>query len=178
MSSNFLGQIQLFGFGFAPLYWAQCFGQIVPIQQNTALFSLLGTNYGGDGKTTYGLPNFQGSAACGVGAGPGLTQRDIGETFGSETVSLTPAETPMHTHAFNIYNQTDVNKRKGAPAAGDALLIPTTITPYAAGTAPSGAFPTQMVQPWTGGSAPHENRQPFLAMNFCICLQGVFPQRP
>jgi len=177
MSNNFLGEIQLFAFGFNPLNWAPCNGQLLPISQNTALFSLLGTNFGGDGKTTFGLPNFQGSAACGVGSGPGLTERVIGETFGSETVTLNPLEIPTHTHPFNAYNQTDTSKRQSAPATGSALTLPAEITPYIGGTSPTGSFAMQMVQP-AGGSLPHENRQPFLAMNFCIALSGQFPQRP
>jgi microcystin-dependent protein len=177
MSEHFLGEIQIFGFGFAPYQWAQCSGQIMPLSQNTALFSLLGTNFGGDGRTTFGLPNFSGSAACGVGPGPGLTERIIGETFGSETVTLLPTEIPQHSHAFNIYNQGVAAKRHGIPVAGDALSAPGTVTPFAAGTIPSGTFPAQMVQP-TGGSQAHANQQPYLAMNFCIALQGTFPARP
>lgn len=177
MSNNFLGEIQLFAFGFNPLNWAPCNGQLVSIQQYSALFSLLGTNFGGDGKTTFGLPNFQGSAACGVGSGPGLTQRVIGETFGSETVTLDSMEIPTHTHPFNIYNQTDTAKRQSTPATGSAVVLPAEITPFVGGNAPAGSFATQMVQP-AGGSQPHENRQPFLAMNFCIALTGQFPQRP
>ena len=178
MSDNFfLGQIQIFGFGYPPAGWAQCAGQLVPISQNSALFSLLGTSFGGDGKTTFGLPNFQGSTACGVGQGPGLTPRNVGDAFGTESVTLLPTEIPLHTHGFNIYNQGDATKRHGTPIAGDALSAPGTLTPFATGSTPPGVFPPQMVQP-TGGSQPHENRQPYLAMNFCVALAGAFPARP
>jgi len=173
----FLGQIDIFAFDFPPAQWAQCSGQLMPLSQNTALYSLLGTTYGGDGRVTFGLPNFNGSAACAVGQGTGLTQRTLGETFGSETVTLLSSEMPMHTHAFNIYNQGDAGKRHGTPVANDALSAPGTVTPFAPGTQPGGIFPVTMVQP-AGGGQPHENRQPYLVMNFCIALAGVFPQRP
>jgi microcystin-dependent protein len=178
MSDPFLGQIQIFGFGFAPQNWALCAGQIMPIQQNTALFSLLGTNYGGDGKVTYALPNFQGSAACAVGQGPGLTQRVIGETFGSETVTLLPNEMPAHNHSFNIYNQSAA-KRHGTPVSGDALAAPDTTKPFevAHPNPISGNFPVQMIG-GAGGGQPHPNQQPYLTLNFCIALSGIFPQRP
>lgn len=178
MSDPFLGQMQIFGFNFAPSGWAFCAGQIMPISQNTALFSLLGTTYGGDGKSTYGLPNFQGSAGCAVGQGPGLTARYIGETFGSESVTITGNEMPTHNHAFNVYNQSDASKRHGTPVSGDALSAPGSITPFVTGTPPvGGAFPSTMIQP-AGGSQPHANQQPYLSLNFCIALSGVFPQRP
>lgn len=176
MSDPFLGQIQIFGFGFAPLNWAQCAGQTLPIQQNTALFSLLGANFGGNGQTTFCLPNFMGSAACAIGQGPGLTQRTIGETFGSETVTLQTTEMPLHTHAFNIYNQADATKRHGTPLANDALSAPGTVAPFAPSATASGNFAGQMIQP-AGGSQAHDNQQPYLALNFCIALQGSFPQR-
>ena len=177
MSDPFIGQVQIFGFGFAPKDWAQCAGQIMPIAQNTALFSLLGTNFGGDGRVTYALPNFQGSAACAVGQGPGLTGRAIGETFGSETVTLLSSEMPSHSHAFNVFNQNDATKRHGAPLSGDALSAPGTVTPFVSGATVSGNFPVSMIAP-AGGGQPHVNQQPYLVLNFCIALNGIFPQRP
>ncbi len=177
MSDPFIGQVQIFGFGFAPSSWAQCAGQIMPIAQNTALFSLLGTSFGGDGKTTYALPNFQGAAACAVGQGPGLTGRVIGEAFGSKTVTLLTNEMPSHSHAFNVFNQGDTTKRHGVPLPGDALSAPGTVTPFVPGGAVSGNFPATVVAP-AGGNQPHENQQPYLVLNFCIALSGVFPQRP
>lgn len=177
MSDPFLGEMQIFGFGFAPANWALCAGQIMPISQNTALFSLLGMNFGGDGKVTYALPNLQGSAACAVGQGPGLTERYIGEAFGSENVTLLPNEMPAHTHAFNVFNQGDGTKRHASPLPGDALSAPGTVTPFVSGATVAGNFPPQMIGV-AGGSQPHTNQQPYLALNFCIALQGIFPQRP
>ena len=177
MSDPFTGQVQIFGFDFAPRSWALCAGQIMPIAQNTALFSLLGTNFGGDGKVTYALPNFQGLAACAVGQGPGLTERVIGESFGSETVTLAANQMPLHNHPFNVFNQGDAAKRHGAPLSGDALSAPGTVTPFVSGAPVSGAFPASMIAP-AGGSQAHANQQPYLALNFCIALSGVFPQRP
>lgn len=177
MSDPFIGQVQIFGFGFAPSSWAQCAGQIMPIAQNTALFSLLGTSFGGDGKTTYALPNFQGVAACAVGQGPGLTGRVIGEAFGSKTVTLLTNEMPSHSHAFNVFNQGDATKRHGVPLPGDALSIPGAVTPFVPGATVSGNFPAAVVAP-AGGNQPHENQQPYLTLNFCIALSGIFPQRP
>lgn len=176
MSEPFLGQIQIFGFGFAPAHWAQCAGQILPLSQNTALFSLLGTLYGGDGKTNFGLPNFNGSAACATGQGPGLTQRELGVPFGSETVSLLTSEMPAHNHGFNLVNQAAA-KRHGVPVSGDALSAPGSYKPFATNATASGNFPATVITP-AGDGQPHANQQPYLAMNFCIALSGVFPQRP
>ena len=176
MSDPYLGQLQIFGFDFAPQNWASCNGQIMPISQFSALFSLLGVNFGGNGTTNFSLPNFQGAAACATGQGPGLSPRSVGETFGTENVTLTSGEMPAHNHPFNVYNQSDASKRHGTPVAGDALSAPGTITPFITGTA-SGNFAPQMILP-AGGGQPHPNQQPYLAMNFCIALNGIFPQRP
>lgn len=177
MSDPFLGQLQIFGFNFAPANWALCAGQIMPISQNTALFSLLGTSFGGNGTTNFGLPNFQGNAACGMGQGPGLTQRSVGETFGTETVTLLTSEMPAHNHSFNVFNQGDATKRHGTPVSGDALTAPGTVTPFVSGATVAGNFAPQMIG-LAGGGQPHPNQQPYLAMNFCIALSGIFPQRP
>lgn len=177
MSEPFVGQVQIFGFNFAPRNWALCAGQLMPIAQNTALFSLLGTSFGGDGKTTFGLPDFQGRAGCGMGQGPGLTPRYTGDSFGSENVTLTSGEMPAHNHGFNIFNQSDTSKRRGTPEAGDALLAPGVAQPFVPNAALSGNFPVQTIGVG-GGGQPHPNQQPYLTLNFCIALQGVFPQRP
>ena len=176
MSEPFLGEIQIFGFNFAPKGWAFCSGATMPIQQNIALFSLLGTQYGGNGQTTYQLPNLAGRAACSQGQGPGLTPRTIGEPFGSSAVTLLSTEIPNHTHTLQFFNQGDPNKRLSTPQANAALNLPS----QAASKffAPAGAMAplaATALQP-AGGSQPHENRQPYLALNFCIALQGVFPQ--
>ena len=177
MSDPFMGEIQLYAFQFAPKDWAFCAGQIMSIQQNSALFSLLGTTYGGDGKVTFGLPNFQSSAACAQGSGPNLTPRELGETFGSESVTLLTNEMPAHSHAANFYGQRDNTKRQGIPASGSALVSPNNTMIFAQTTTVSGNFPVTELTPTSGGQ-PHPNQQPYLAMNFCLALAGVYPSRP
>lgn len=172
----YVSQVQLFGFNFAPQGWAQCNGQLMPIQQNTALFSLLGTTYGGNGSTTYALPNLQGSAVCAQGQGPGLSQRSQGESFGSPSITLLSSEMPAHTHPLNVFGQRDDSKRHGSPSAGDALVSPTAPAFTTNNLPPTGPFSAMAVP--VGGNQPHENRQPYLAMNFCIALVGIYPPRP
>ncbi|WP_040856075.1 tail fiber protein [Phyllobacterium sp. YR531] len=174
MTEPFIGEIQLFGFSFAPRGWASCNGATLAIQQNTSLFALLGTQYGGNGQTTFQLPNFTNRAGCQQGAGAGLTRRTIGETFGENSVTLTTNEMPAHTHAFTVYNQTDLNKRAASPSTGNSLTPPRLSSPYATASQANAAFSPAMIQP-SGNSQPHENRQPFLALNYSIALQGVFP---
>jgi microcystin-dependent protein len=174
MTEPYIGEIQIFGFNFAPRGWAQCAGQIMPIQQNTALFSLLGTQYGGNGTTNFALPNFQGNAACNRGQGPGLTTRDIGENFGEPTVTLTQDEMPAHQHGVTVYAQNDSSKRSASPATGNGLVSPATFSGFAPGNSPPVAVAPNLIGP-AGGSQPHNNQQPYLAMNFCIALNGVFP---
>ena len=173
MTEPFIGQIQIYGFNFAPRGWATCNGVTMPIQQNTALFSLLGTQYGGNGQTTFQLPNFANRAATEQGQGPGLSNRSMGETFGNNSVTLTLQEMPNHTHALNIYNQTDAAKKAAAPATGSALGSPS-MNAFVTGTVANAPFSPTVILP-AGGSLPHENRQPYLALNFCIALEGVFP---
>lgn len=177
MSSPFLGEIQIYGFNFAPYNWAQCSGQLMPIQQNTALFSLLGVTFGGNGTSNYQLPNYIGNAACGQGAGPGLTPRTMGETFGSDSVSLLTTQMPGHTHAARVYNQKTANLRTGTPSTGASLIVTQQAGPYTSTNAVNTSFPPATVGV-AGGSAPHQNQQPYLTLNFCICLSGVFPTRP
>ena len=174
MTEPFIGEIQIFGFNFAPRNWAQCAGQIMPIQQNTALFSLLGTQYGGNGTTTFALPNFQGNAACNKGQGPGLTPRDQGELFGEPSVTLTSNEMPFHQHDLTIYAQNDQAKRSESPVAGAGLVSPANSQAYAPGNSAPVQFAPNLVGV-AGGGQPHQNQQPYLAMNFCIALNGVFP---
>ncbi|MGO1073264.1 phage tail protein [Lysobacter sp. CA199] len=173
MTEPFIAQIQIFGFNFAPRGWAVCTGQTIPIQQNTALFALLGTQYGGDGKTTFQLPNFVNRAVCSQGQGSGLTPRSMGETFGSNAVTLSSQEMPIHTHAVTLYNQNVASKKADVPSSGNSLGSPNTFA-FVPGTAANAQFSPTLVLP-TGNSQPHENRQPYLAMNFCIALEGVFP---
>lgn len=175
MADPFVGEIRATGFNFAPLGWALCNGQLLPISQNTALFSLLGTYYGGDGKSTFALPNLQGCAPMNQGSGAGLTPRQMGETSGSPTVTLLLSEIPSHTHA--VKNATGSNS--GTPAAntvfgGGGRGKPDAYAPPSQQAAVQ--MSPQAVSP-AGSSMPHNNMPPYLTMNFIIALQGIFPPR-
>ncbi|MGH8085783.1 MAG: phage tail protein [Lysobacter sp.] len=174
MSEPFIGEIQIFGFNFAPRGWSFCAGNILPISQNTALFSLLGTTYGGNGTTTFQLPNLDDRTVCHRGQGPGMAPRQMGEPFGSDAVTLTVEQMPAHAHAMRLVMQDDASKRTGTPAAGNWLTTPGETTPFAPDTQPDKPFAPDVIGV-AGGSQPHENRQPYLAVNFCIALQGIFP---
>lgn len=173
MSDQFLGEIRIFATNFAPKGWAQCNGQLMPLSQNTALFALLGTNYGGDGKTTFALPNLQGRAPLQQGAGPGLTQRNLGEMGGSAAVSLLQSEIPLHSHQL-MHSGGAANASTPAPDTGFART--TSAQVYAPGDTSAPASPQALAA--SGDSAPHNNLQPYLTLNFCIALQGIFPPRP
>lgn len=179
MTQPFIGEVQLFGFNFNPSGWAFANGATLPISQNTALFSLLGVTYGGNGQTTFQLPNFAGRAGCEQGNGPGLSPRTLGQTFGVNTVTLTSNQIPQHNHGINAYLQTDSTKRTGAPVANGGLSIPgsTSVKPFASG-APNTNFAANMLSPSQGGGQPHQNQQPYLGVNFCIALQGIYPSFP
>ena len=170
----FVAEIRIFPFNFAPKGWAFCDGQILPLSQNTALFSLLGTTYGGDGKSNFALPNMQGNAPMHPGQGPGLSLHDLGETGGSDTVSLLESEIPSHSHALMA---SGTNSSKPSPIGNSLSRIGGGGTPY---TAPGGAplvnFADSALAP-AGGGQPHNNMQPYLTLNFCIALQGVYPPR-
>lgn len=178
MSDPFIGEIQMFGFQFNPKGWALCNGAVLPIAQNTALFSLLGVTYGGNGQTTFQLPNFVGRAGCEQGQGPGLSGRLLGETFGISTTSLTGAQMPSHNHVINGFLPADAAQRSGTPVAGGGLSQPgsTVNKPFASG-APDTTFAPNMLAP-NAGNVPHNNQQPYLSLNFCIALQGTFPSFP
>ncbi|MBR0775296.1 phage tail protein [Bradyrhizobium diazoefficiens] len=171
MSAPFVAEIRIFACNFAPTGWAQCNGQLLPISQNTALFSLVGTFYGGDGKSTFALPNFQGCAALNQGQGPGLTDRVIGETGGEQFLTLLQSEIPFHTHAVTASNQIGTDRTP----AGEDLARSSGMNLYG----PSGTQVMMDLQATTpaGGSQPHNNMSPFLTLMFCIALQGVFPAR-
>jgi microcystin-dependent protein len=174
VTTPFLGEIQVFGFNFAPQGWAQCNGALLPISQYSALFSLIGTYYGGDGRSNFQLPNFTGRAACSQGTGPGLTPRTAGENFGDNSVALDQTSMPTHTHALTVFSQPDTTKRSASPAPNYAIIPPQNATPFLGGVAPSTGLAPNMIG-FAGGGQPHENRQPFLPLNFCIALQGAFP---
>jgi len=170
----FVAEIRIFPFNFAPKGWAFCDGQIMPLSQNTALFSLLGTTYGGDGKSNFALPNMQGNAPMHPGQGPGLSLHDLGETGGSETVSLLESEIPSHTHALMA---SSTNSSKPSPGGNALTRVQSGATPYApAAGAPLAQFSGSALAP-AGGDQPHNNMQPYLTLNFCIALQGVYPPR-
>jgi microcystin-dependent protein len=168
----FVAEIRIFPFNFAPRGWAFCNGQLLPISQNTALFSLLGTTYGGDGKTTFALPNLQGAAPMHPGQGPGLSLHDLGEASGSATVTLIESELPAHTHTLRAATD-DADLQ--APTPTRSLARSTSGFAYVAGAANTAMAATAIGT--TGGSQPHNNLQPYLTLNFCIALQGVFPPR-
>ena len=175
MSSPFVAEIRIVGFNFAPTGWAQCNGQLLPISQNTALFSLLGTFYGGDGKSTFALPNLQGSGPVDQGQGQGLSEYFLGQQGGSQFVTLLQSEMPFHTHTAGASTLFDADNNVPDP------LVTFGKSFNGNGYAPSGTgslvnmnFQTTSI---AGGSLPHNNMMPYLVLNFVIALQGVFPPR-
>lgn len=174
MSDPFVGEIRPFGFNFAPTGWAQCNGQVVPISQNTALFSLLGTNYGGNGTSTFGLPNLQGSVPIHMGQGVGLSSYSVGESSGTPTVTLTQGQMPSHTHPAEIPRA--VNADTTSPTGALWATAQGNDTPYIAGT-PSATMLSPATATQASGNAAHNNLMPYLVVNFCIALQGIFPPR-
>jgi microcystin-dependent protein len=182
MTQPFLGEIEIFGFNYAPKGWLMCAGQTLPINQYQALFSLLGTTYGGNGTTTFMLPDLRGRLAMGQGNGQGLTPRVIGETGGEVNHTLLIAETPPHAHTLNavqnISNPVNtpgssvmLSQTTGRAAGGGALIV----NLYTSDTAPTQSMASATVGP-TGGQ-PHANMMPYLALNFCIAMSGIFPSR-
>ena len=172
MSDQFVAEIRIFPFNFAPTGWAFCDGQLMPISQNTALFSLLGTSYGGDGKSTFGLPNLQGSAPVHQGQGPGLSPYFIGQSGGEEAVTLLQTEIPSHNHqASGVSGSGPTSPANNTWGTGAGRTPPPT---YVDGNPNVNMGNALSV---AGGSQPHNNMQPYLTLNFCIALQGVFPPR-
>jgi microcystin-dependent protein len=174
MADNFVGEIRAVSFNFPPVGWATCSGQIMSISQNTALFSLLGTTYGGNGQTTFALPDLQGRVAISQGQGPGLTLRDLGEEGGEESLTLLVSEIPSHRHKMSA---ADVTGTTDDPTQGvyakpnlDARLDNLYATSTNVIAAPD-------ILTNTGGDQPHENRQPYLCLLYIIALQGIFPSR-
>jgi microcystin-dependent protein len=171
VADPFVAEIRIFPFNFAPKGWAWCDGQLLPLSQNTALFSLLGTTYGGDGKSTFALPDLQGRAAMHPGQGPGLSLHDLGETGGSETVTLLESEIPAHSHTYSPSVRPADSLNPGGLASGTGNNM------YAAAAGASFTNASPQALATAGGSLPHNNMQPFLTLFFCIALQGVFPPR-
>lgn len=175
MSEPFVAEIRMFGFNFAPVDWAFCNGQIIPIQQNSALYAVIGAAYGGDGKTTFGLPNLQGAAPMDMGQGTGLTARSVGQKGGAANVTLSAAQMPAHTHAVNASaattgNVADPNNAIWTQVAGRGAKA------YTATATPAAMNPAALSN--TGGSGQHNNLMPYQVLNFCIALSGIFPARP
>jgi microcystin-dependent protein len=174
VADPFVAEIRIFPFNFAPVGWAWCDGQLMPISQNTALFSLLGTTYGGDGKSTFALPDLQGSSPLHPGQGPGLSLYDLGQTGGTPAVTLIELEIPAHSHAFNTTGgfpgeeraPTDRSFARTTGVGGNLYGAPANLA----------AMAPQALPP-AGGSLPHNNMMPYLTFYFCIALQGVFPPR-
>jgi len=194
MAEAFLGEIRMFGFNFAPRAWAMCNGQLLPISQNTALFSLLGTTYGGDGRSTFQLPELRGRAPIHQGQGPGLSSYPLGRRGGTETVTLTQNQMPSHTHVANASdftvtfpastseattNTPGPTVKLGKAAAQERTDPSPNIYTTGAADTELGQFPASgtLTNDNTGGSQAHENRMPYLVLNYCICLQGIFPSR-
>ncbi len=189
-TTPFVGEMMIAAFGFAPRGWTGCAGQLLPIQQNQALFSLLGTNYGGDGVTTFGLPNLQGRVAIGQGTSSFGTPFPLGTQGGSESVTLNQSQLPAHIHAATIAGAipcSDAAADTATPVGHGLAAEPAGVTAFyadalsAGSTMASGAVAFTGTLPpatqVTGGSQPHENRQPFLTLNVCIALTGIFPSR-
>lgn len=169
MSEPFIAQVQIFPYNFAPRGWAFCNGQLLPIAQNTALFSLVGTTYGGDGRTTLGLPNLQGRAAMHPGSGPGLTPRRLGQSGGTATETLTTAQMANHTHMWQTSDETGDRTEPAGRYFGKGTAL------YAA---PNnvGGMSGSMVTP-AGGGHEHENMEPYQVLSYCIALAGIYPSR-
>jgi microcystin-dependent protein len=171
VSDQFVAEIRIFPFNFAPTGWAFCDGQLLPLSQNTALFSLLGTTYGGDGKSNFALPDLQGSIPVQSGQGPGLSLYDLGEQTGVETVTLLQSEIPAHTHSMRAQTVDQGDNRVPGPSLdlGNTQVYSDASTPNTQ-LDPSAAAPA-------GGGLPHNNLMPYLTLTYCIALQGIYPPR-
>jgi microcystin-dependent protein len=175
MANPFVAEIRIFPFNFAPVGWAMCNGQLLPISQNTALFSLLGTTYGGNGTSNFALPNLQGSAPMAPGQGPGLSSYELGQSGGSATVTLLGSEMPAHSHPAGCDSgaASQLSPANGMWASSSGGRTP---PPLYSNATPNVAMSASALG-LTGGNQPHNNLQPYLGLNFCIALTGVFPPR-
>lgn len=170
MADAYIGEIRIFGFDFAPRFWAACNGQLLSIQQNAALFSILGTTYGGNGSTTFALPDLRGRTPVHWGQGPGLSAYNLGQVGGSENVTLTSTQLPQHTHVVNASSNTaDLSSPDTNFFASGGQAV------YNSGAPDAAMSPLAMLP--TGGSQPHPNLAPYSVLNFSICLAGIFPSR-
>jgi microcystin-dependent protein len=174
MADPFVAEIRIFPFNFAPSGWAWCDGQLMPLSQNTALFSLLGTTYGGNGKTNFALPDLQGRSPMQPGQGPGLSLHDLGETGGSETVTLLESEIPSHSHSLRAEDSIAELQRPGSTTSMSRSV---NSSAYQTVTDSNLVSLSDSALAPAGGDAPHNNLMPYLTLYFCIALQGVFPPR-
>ncbi|MBV8516253.1 MAG: phage tail protein [Acidobacteria bacterium] len=165
----FIAEIRIMPYSFAPDGWAMCEGQLLRIAQHNALFSIIGMQFGGDGRDTFGLPDLRGAVPIGRGAAPGLTNRNLGEKGGAATVTLTEREMPAHTHTLLLSSSAPNSLRPGGKVPGAAKLYAPLTNPVAV---------AEQVIGVAGQGMPHNNMQPYLSLNYCIALRGVFPMRP
>ena len=182
MSEPFYAEIKMWGCNFAPRDWADCNGQLIQISENTALFSLLGTVYGGDGRSTFGLPNLKDSAAMHAGQGPGLSYQPLGAKSGTETATLSANQLPVHNHNINVNTDNasvdlGVGKILSKGYKPDGFPATRPIKEYADYDAAKTVAMAANMLSSTGGSAAHANMQPYLAVRFCMALQGIYPSR-
>jgi microcystin-dependent protein len=175
MADPYTGEIRIFGFPYVPVDWAACNGATLPLQQQTALFALIGITYGGNGTSTFQLPNLSARGFCGIGQGPGLQQYDLGETFGQASVALSVNEMALHNHQMFAYEGGTGTHTPG-PTPTSALSTSDLNSIFVAATADQTFSPSAISQ--TGDGQPHENRQPGLPLRFCIATSGVFPDFP
>jgi microcystin-dependent protein len=173
MTDPFVAEIRIFAGNFAPRGWALCNGQLLPISQNTALFSLVGVSYGGNGQTTFALPDLQGRAPMHQGQGPGLSQRDLGEVSGNQTVTLITSEMPAHTHSL----MASTSPASGRDPTNNPLARSRNGNAYQTNVNQNVVLMAAQAVSLAGGSQPHNNMQPYLALTFIIALQGIFPPR-
>lgn len=177
MSEPFLGEIRSFGFNFAPRGWAECNGQLLPISSHSALFSLLGTMYGGDGRTTFGLPDLRGRSSLHQGEGPGLSNVRMGQRGGTQSITLTTDNLPSHTHAAQLHGEDAIANKKNP---NNKMLAKSTIDNIYAAPVPANnkiMAPESIVVQATGGGQAFANASPYLVVNMCIALEGLFPPR-
>ena len=174
MSEPFIAEVRIFAGNFAPRNWAFCNGQLLPIAQNTALFSLIGTTYGGDGRSTTALPNLQGRSPMHAGRGPGLTSRRLGEKTGVQAVALTEAQIPSHSHTFRV---DATGSALGGPTNTSSVANSRQMDAWQSNTSANLVDMAAQTLSTTGGGQAHNNIQPFLALNFIIALQGLYPSR-
>lgn len=176
MADPFIGEVKLWSFDFAPRFWAKCDGQLLLIQQNAALFSLLGTTFGGNGTTNFGLPDLRGKVGIHRGQGPGLTNRSLGQPGGVASVTLTQSQLPAHSHGA-ASAPVSTQPATHTDPAGRVFAVPTDGSFAYATQADATLGGVGATTPVAGGSQPHSNMQPYLTLNFCIALQGIFPSR-